>query len=573
MPSSTNGDARATNINTDPNASSPAPLLDHTKRDPSPTTAPAAQTPLATLDVVIPSPTVSLSSPYETDAPRRRAPPPPARTPLASVLSSEPDQRSSLMIPEDSTSAPASNRVSAYSVQSMDDGDESDSDDSVLSWWSDDGSEAGDERPPSPAPDRDEDRKRREGERQKALAAAGLKIRRDAPSIPDGAKRGKPGRRRAPAPPTQPRPHQPPPERTAPSEEAPVDVDDAYARYEAFLAEAKSRPTVPTVVAPRRAARPASMVSVTETTSSTGAGGLKEAASHRLSGFFSRLGVAGVGGGGGAAEKPKISGPIISGPIAASPISGPMSATPTNGAESDPPSASASASAPEFSSDFGKTWSSLVDPSVVTTMSDRERKRQESIFEFIATESSYVRDLQLIVGVFYARLMTLLPDKALRVIFANVEDILMLATFFLSSLEDRQKECRLYVDTIGDVLAEHCQNLEVYMPYCVNQDFAAKLLVQLRNEDPVLEQALVEIRGDPSVRGLDLSSYLLEPSECTSRERRERASRALVEGFGRGSQGEAHSPPADPSATRHTLPPPPEADCQVHDAGPGPGGC
>lgn len=146
-------------------------------------------------------------------------------------------------------------------------------------------------------------------------------------------------------------------------------------------------------------------------------------------------------------------------------------------------------------------------------MDDRERKRQESIFEFIATESSYVRDLQLIVGVFYARVMTLLPDKALHVIFANVEDILMLNTFFLSALEDRQKESRLYVDTIGDVLAEHCQNLEVYMPYCVNQDVGAKLLVQLRGENAELERALVEIRGDPSVRGLDLSSYLLEPSE------------------------------------------------------------
>jgi hypothetical protein len=123
-----------------------------------------------------------------------------------------------------------------------------------------------------------------------------------------------------------------------------------------------------------------------------------------------------------------------------------------------------------------------------------------------------VRDLQLIVGVFYARLMDYLPDKALRVIFANVEDIMMLNSFFFSSLEERQKECRLYIDTIGDVLAEHAQNLEVYAPYCVNQDTAAKLLLQMRQEDPELERILAEIRGDPSVRGLDLSHFLLEPS-------------------------------------------------------------
>lgn len=48
---------------------------------------------------------------------------------------------------------------------------------------------------------------------------------------------------------------------------------------------------------------------------------------------------------------------------------------------------------------FGKTWSSLVEPSVLETMDKKERKRQEAIFEFIATEIGYNRDLQLIVEV------------------------------------------------------------------------------------------------------------------------------------------------------------------------------
>jgi hypothetical protein len=37
--------------------------------------------------------------------------------------------------------------------------------------------------------------------------------------------------------------------------------------------------------------------------------------------------------------------------------------------------------------------------SILDSLSDKERKRQEAMFEFIATEASYVRDLQLIVGV------------------------------------------------------------------------------------------------------------------------------------------------------------------------------
>ncbi len=34
---------------------------------------------------------------------------------------------------------------------------------------------------------------------------------------------------------------------------------------------------------------------------------------------------------------------------------------------------------------------------------------------------------------------------------------------FLSSLEERQKDCRLYVDRIGDILKTSMANLGVYM--------------------------------------------------------------------------------------------------------------
>lgn len=69
----------------------------------------------------------------------------------------------------------------------------------------------------------------------------------------------------------------------------------------------------------------------------------------------------------------------------------------------------------------------------------------------------------------------------MTVIFANVEDILLSNTVrislicffsmlmkwswkaFLSSLEERQKECRLYIDRIGDILKVHMSSMGVYM--------------------------------------------------------------------------------------------------------------
>lgn len=396
---------------------------------------------------------------------RRSAPAPPQRQRSHSNVAK--------IIRESSGDSPARSRATSVSQYSVHEDDDESSDDSVLSFWSSEDEDSDEEDNNAAAEaQKEEERKRREAERQKALAAAGLKIRREPPGIPK-TRRRRPapavpvrhsGSHEAQAPPTQPEPE---PEKA-------IEVEDAYARYQAFLAEAKQQPKRNSQVS-----RPTSVVIEGPTLSAS-----PSQSTGLFSGLLSKIGVP---LGGNEKPAPRISGPVISGPM--------------------------SSSEPEEDS-FGKTWGSLVDPSVLSTMSDEERKRQEAIFEFIATEGSYVRDLQLIVGVYYAALMDVLDDQALKVIFANVEDILMLNTFFFSSLEDRQKACRLYIDTIGDVLAEHCQNLQVYTPYCVNQDQARKLLLQLRNENPQLERTLLDIReNNPTVRGLELSSFLLAPSE------------------------------------------------------------
>lgn len=117
-------------------------------------------------------------------------------------------------------------------------------------------------------------------------------------------------------------------------------------------------------------------------------------------------------------------------------------------------------------------------------------KTFQAIYEFITTEAAYNRDLQLIVNVFYASLLTQLDDKAQKVIFANVEDILLFNTAFLSSLEERQKACRLYVDNVGDILQEYAGGMGVYEEYCVNQQNGERALRGLRAGDAGLDAGL-----------------------------------------------------------------------------------
>ncbi|KAJ3827567.1 hypothetical protein F5880DRAFT_1609212 [Lentinula raphanica] len=166
---------------------------------------------------------------------------------------------------------------------------------------------------------------------------------------------------------------------------------------------------------------------------------------------------------------------------------------------------------------FGSSWASLVDKSALEGIPPNERKRQEAIFELIATENAYVHDLQLIVEVFYSKLLPLLDRKAIVVIFANIEDILLTNITFMSSLEERQKECRLYIDRIGDVLQNYMSSMGVYMEYCVNQANAIKVLQDIRDSNAEVALQLQRIREGPASRSLDLSSYLLIPMQRITR--------------------------------------------------------
>ncbi|KAK4700326.1 hypothetical protein P7C70_g5926, partial [Phenoliferia sp. Uapishka_3] len=159
------------------------------------------------------------------------------------------------------------------------------------------------------------------------------------------------------------------------------------------------------------------------------------------------------------------------------------------------------------------SWASLIDQSALENVPDRERKRQESIFEFISTEQSYVQSLQLIIEVFFGALQPMLTQKASEIVFANIEDILMFNTVFLSELEDRQRVARLYIDTIGDVVKSHIAGLDVYRVYCVNQSNAARTLVELKSSDPALRGKLDTLR----VKNLELEHFLLEPMQRLTR--------------------------------------------------------
>ncbi|KAI6037369.1 hypothetical protein PISMIDRAFT_576971 [Pisolithus microcarpus 441] len=84
----------------------------------------------------------------------------------------------------------------------------------------------------------------------------------------------------------------------------------------------------------------------------------------------------------------------------------------------------------------------------------------------------------------------MLEEESTSTIFSNIEDILLTNTALLSTLEERQRECRLYVDLAGDLLETRMPHMRVYLDYCVNQANAGKVLQSLRDANPELSAQL-----------------------------------------------------------------------------------
>ncbi|KAI0261797.1 hypothetical protein BC834DRAFT_925418 [Gloeopeniophorella convolvens] len=355
--------------------------------------------------------------------------------------------------------------------------DESASDDSASEYHSFSDSDSQDDEAAMTEEERRLERETRALERQMVLEAAGIVVKQDTTRSPPP----RPLRRRtvtarakhrpAPAPPTAPTPLQEPDsDKSQLHTPTHAHLDDAYERYEAFKQHA-SRMSVSSV----ELFPPPSPVSIGSLPlapsisrdsygdKEKGKEGATSSSSYgsRITQLLGRSRTP-------IQDKESRSMPTISAPI----LSASSSGTGTDGTPIR-----------ENSPAFGSSWASLVDKSALVGLPDRERRRQEAIFELIATEGAYVRDLQLIVEIFYSSMLSILEPKAVTVIFANVEDILLTNTTFLSSLEERQRSCRLYVDNIGDILDKHLPNMSAYREYCVNQGNAIKVLRSLRDKN------------------------------------------------------------------------------------------
>ena len=70
-----------------------------------------------------------------------------------------------------------------------------------------------------------------------------------------------------------------------------------------------------------------------------------------------------------------------------------------------------------------RMWRDTVDPILLDHLSEREKKRQEALYELISTEEDYLRDLGIIIDTFRGPLVArrIVSDKEVAAMFSNVD--------------------------------------------------------------------------------------------------------------------------------------------------------
>ncbi|KAK0546049.1 hypothetical protein OC845_004788 [Tilletia horrida] len=379
-------------------------------------------------------------------------------------------------------------------LQASQAGQEDDESDASTTGWTS-SEEEDEDQPEVSEKEAEASRQQREVERLRVLEAAGILVHKESTGkLTTGTLRRMTTKRKS----KPERPARPARERPKKEAELPplpvvtleAQLEDAYSRYEQLNREVSLKPLPPSSLpgSPLPAATPPL----------PGTPGPDSRPDSRPSGFLSTF-LKGHSGRNTPSERRQM--PVISGPVPVSP---------------GPPAPGA---AEQTSAHSSTSWSALVGPQALSMIDDQERKRQEAIFELTETERTHVRDLQIVIEVFFNPLQQILPHKAARVIFAGVEEALTTAAFLLSDLEDRQRQSRLLVEKVGDLVNIHIPAIHTsYLPLCANQSAAMAVLEAERQRNDAVRMFLSNIRENhPAARHLDLSHFLLLPMQRMTR--------------------------------------------------------
>ncbi|XP_025026748.1 rho guanine nucleotide exchange factor 15 [Python bivittatus] len=156
---------------------------------------------------------------------------------------------------------------------------------------------------------------------------------------------------------------------------------------------------------------------------------------------------------------------------------------------------------------------------LLENISPEERKMQESLFEVVTSEASYLRSLTLLIEHFMEsrELAGTILLREHRILFSNIRKVQEVSERFLRDLERRLAES-LQISDICDIVEDHAQqSFLVYIDYVRNQLYQEKTYSSLMEKNPQFAIVVTRLQEQPQCQRLPFMSFLLLPFQRITR--------------------------------------------------------
>ncbi|XP_039517281.1 ephexin-1 isoform X2 [Pimephales promelas] len=162
---------------------------------------------------------------------------------------------------------------------------------------------------------------------------------------------------------------------------------------------------------------------------------------------------------------------------------------------------------------------SVRDSGVLQTLSPEECKYQESMFEVITSEMSYLRSLRVLTEHFMESCelndTLIIMDK--KTLFSNILRIQEVSERFLKDLEERLDES-ITISDICDIIHYHSQHhFPAYIDYVRNQIYQEKTYSNLMQTNTQFASVITRLQESPKCQRLPFMSFLLLPFQRITR--------------------------------------------------------
>ncbi|XP_053321159.1 rho guanine nucleotide exchange factor 15-like [Spea bombifrons] len=156
---------------------------------------------------------------------------------------------------------------------------------------------------------------------------------------------------------------------------------------------------------------------------------------------------------------------------------------------------------------------------VLEGMSNEQKKMQESMFEVLTSEASYLRSLNVLTEHFLGsrELLDAIIIRERKILFSNILKVKEVSERFLVDLEARVDDSILITDVCDIIHLHAVSHFSVYIDYVRNQLYQEKTYSELMERNPQFHAAICRLQELPQCQRLPFMSFLLLPFQRITR--------------------------------------------------------